>query len=156
MARIIGSNIFKRRGLELHIAKLFELRREHGDASFFESNGTIRPYARDYLRTWIPVWESDEARQAAYEKFNAMLKDVLGSCIACDPCDDPEELMFREVLGILQEDYPRYYLEDTLGAYSEAQMDELLDVYSLSEEPWQRTLEDKDAFDNVLFFNRNI
>jgi hypothetical protein len=151
----IVRNAFQRRGLDLHIAKLFALRREHGDGSFFERSGEIRRYARDYLRTWIPVWASDEERQTAQENCDAMRKSM-GYIPEGDQRDGPEELLFREVLGILQEDYHRYYLGAGECDFSEAQNSELLDVYSLNYGPWQRTQEDKVAFDNVYFFNNPV
>lgn len=153
MADNIVRNAFQRRGLDLHIAKLFALRRENGDGSFFERSGEIRRYARDYLRTWIPVWASDEERQTAHENCSAMRKSM-GYIQENNQRDDPEELLFREVLGILQDDYPRYYLGAGNCDFSEAQNDELLATYSLNEGPCQRAPEDKVAFDNIYFFNK--
>lgn len=156
MATIIGRNAFRRRGLELHISKLFELRREHRDDSFFEPGGTIRGYARDYLRAWIPMWESNEARKATQGHFAEMIAAVLGHDPERSDKEDPEELLFQEVLGILQEDYPRYYLGVGDGDFSEAQMDEMLDAYPLSTGPSRENADDNLAFDNVYFFSEPI
>ncbi len=150
MPSILGRNLFKRRGLDVHIAKLFALRREHGDGSFFEPSGAIRDYARDYLRTWIPVWESSEAREEARARLDAVLENALG--YVPQDHDDPEELLFREVLGILQDDYPRYYLGAGDRDDGEAQMDEILDTYSVGDCASQANSDDRVAFDNVLFF----
>jgi hypothetical protein len=152
MSSILGRNLFKRRGLDIHIAKLFALRREHGDSSFFEPSGAIRDYARDYLRTWIPVWESNEAREEAQARVDAMLESLLGHAHQRCMYDDPEEMRFREVLGILQDDYPRYYLGVGDRDFSEAQMEEILGTYSVGECASQASSDDRVAFENVLFF----
>ena len=90
MSAILVRNVFQRRGLEVHIANLFALRRKHRDSSFFTPNGTIREYARDYLRTWIPVWESDVVRERANAEFDAMFKCTLGFVPKRQPENDPQ------------------------------------------------------------------
>jgi len=153
MAKIIGRDAFKRRGLELHIGKLFALRREHHDDSFFEPSGAIRGYAREYLRAWIPMWESDEAPRAARKHLSATF---LGHVTERTDWENPEELLFREVLGVLQDDYPRYYLCVGDGDFSEAQVDEILDAYPLSTDVVWKEADDNLAFDNVYFFGKPI
>lgn len=153
MANIIGRTAFRRKGFELHIANLFKLRCEHGDDSFFDRNDAIRGYAREYLRDWIPVWESNAARKEAQARFDTILENALGYAHEWDEKEEPEELLFREVLGILQDDYPRHDLSEGSDDFSEEQMGELLDVYSLHECRLAEDLEYEETFDNVLLFD---
>lgn len=154
MSNIIGRTAFRRKGFELHIANLFKLRREHGDDSFFDRNGAIRGYAREYLRDWIPVWQSNDERKEAQGRFDAILKNALGYAHKWDEHEDPEELLYREVLGILQDEYQSYYMSYADQDFTETQMDEIRQTYPLDKtRSW--IIDENHDYGNVVFFKKN-
>ena len=146
MVKQIARNAFRRRGFEVHMTKLFELRRSHGHSSFFDADGYIRDYAYRYLCGWLsqdlpPGGDVPKVhRDASSDCTLETIRDHLTP-------ECREAALFREVLQILDQDGPVLFDGDAPHEVYDAQMEEFARAYTVVDSlRWDRSEDD----DNVV------
>lgn len=147
----IDHHTLRRRGFDLHIAALLQLRRAHGHSSFFDENGYVRDYAIAYLQRWLAS-EMPEAVAAGIPSLHMNASDdvtleELMSCTRQESMQMAVAHYFRDILHTLESEEAGFY-EDDPEEIREAQMDELRRAYSVIDNPYWDGSEDED---NVVY-----
>jgi hypothetical protein len=143
----INRNALRRRGFELHIAKLLELRRSHGHSSFYDADGYIRDYAHRYLRAWL----SPDGDSAAEEGVPRIHRDETDECTLEELAERRQAAsddvpLFLEVLEILEREELTLFASGEADDPREAQMQELAKAYTVIDSlRWDRSEEDENV-----------